>query len=92
MGSPMKSRTEVSAGASELLPWDAIAWARAQWRLGPRIGSTLFARSMMQDRRDGDLMFDSQSFDWTPETGKCTWWGNQMIDVGGAQLGKGLCR
>ncbi len=44
------------------------------------------------DRRDADLMFDSQATDWTPEAGKCTWWGDQVVDVGGAELGKGLRR
>ncbi len=35
---------------------DALMWADVNWRGGPRFGPTLWTRSLMQDRRDAELM------------------------------------
>jgi hypothetical protein len=39
---------------------DSMAWADVLLRYAERHGGTLWTRSLMQDRRDADLMFEAQ--------------------------------
>jgi hypothetical protein len=86
----MKPRLEVLQHTPE--DWDIWCDLRARMQLADLPWLRMIDGYEAADRRDADLMFDSMSFNWTPETGKCTWWGGQIIDVGGAALGKGLRR
>jgi hypothetical protein len=49
------------ANTLELDPQDAIAWAMVQFRAGRRLGPNLWTRSLMSDKRDGDIMLYLES-------------------------------
>lgn len=85
----MKSRSESAAWTDT----DGVIWMRVVERFRQRHGSGgLWVITQRQEVTDADLMYDSVAACWTPEAGKLVWWGDQMIDVGGAVLGKGMRR
>lgn len=92
----LESEVKPRLGPAPLTKEDGDIWARvvtASRRCFSSHDASLYHRvTLGADRRDADLMLDSVATNWTPETLKCTWWGDQLIDVGGAELGKGLRR